>query len=166
MQDPNEYYEMQVTDPLKLRMGRKYDINENKDMVYWESTIDGSNFRTGPTVTPSRSLYITPDEFNNYTIRQKAVPLYEVMKRDLSKQPIPDTTKYDAAKKASNNINEMFIEISKYGGKKRKNKSRKTKKRRWSLKYKRSINCKKPKGFSQKQYCKRKGKKHLTRRRK
>jgi thiol-disulfide isomerase/thioredoxin len=25
---------------------------------------------------------------------------------------------------------------------------------RWSLKYKRSINCKKPKGFSQKQYCK------------
>jgi hypothetical protein len=34
-----------------------------------------------------------------------------------------------------------------YGGK--------TKKRKWSLKYKRSINCKKPKGFSQKQYCKR-----------
>ena len=32
-----------------------------------------------------------------------------------------------------------------------------TRKRRggkWSLKYKRSINCKKPKGFSQKQYCK------------
>ena len=25
---------------------------------------------------------------------------------------------------------------------------------KWSLKYKRSINCKKPKGFSQKQYCK------------
>ena len=32
----------------------------------------------------------------------------------------------------------------------------KTMKRRhkWSLKYKRSINCKKPRGFSQKQYCK------------
>jgi hypothetical protein len=27
--------------------------------------------------------------------------------------------------------------------------------RKWSLKYKRKINCKKPKGFSQKQYCKR-----------
>ena len=27
-------------------------------------------------------------------------------------------------------------------------------KRKWSLKYKRSINCKNPKGFSQKQYCK------------
>jgi hypothetical protein len=37
------------------------------------------------------------------------------------------------------------------GGKKRKS----NKKRKWSLKYKRSINCKKPKGFSQRQYCKR-----------
>ena len=29
-----------------------------------------------------------------------------------------------------------------------------TRKRKWSLKYKRSINCKKPKGFSQRQHCK------------
>lgn len=27
-------------------------------------------------------------------------------------------------------------------------------KRKWSDKYKKSINCNKPKGFSQKQYCK------------
>jgi len=48
---------------------------------------------------------------------------------------------------------------SKEGGKRKSlNKKRKTKKRKWSLKYKRSINCKKPKGFSQKQYCKRKNK--------
>ena len=33
------------------------------------------------------------------------------------------------------------------------------KKHRWSLKYKRSINCKSPHGFSQKQYCKY-GRKH------
>jgi len=26
--------------------------------------------------------------------------------------------------------------------------------RHWSLKYKRSINCRRPRGFSQKQYCK------------
>lgn len=26
--------------------------------------------------------------------------------------------------------------------------------RKWSQKYKKSINCKRPKGFSQKQYCK------------
>lgn len=28
-------------------------------------------------------------------------------------------------------------------------------KRRWSIKYKRNIDCDKPKGFSQKNYCKR-----------
>jgi thiol-disulfide isomerase/thioredoxin len=41
--------------------------------------------------------------------------------------------------------------------------SKKTlKRRKWSLKYKKSINCRRPKGFSQKQYCKytrKKGKK-------
>jgi hypothetical protein len=30
------------------------------------------------------------------------------------------------------------------------------KKKRWSVKYKKSIDCSNPKGFSQKQYCKRK----------
>jgi hypothetical protein len=29
-----------------------------------------------------------------------------------------------------------------------------TKKRRWSIKYKKSIDCNRPRGFSQKQYCK------------
>jgi thiol-disulfide isomerase/thioredoxin len=42
---------------------------------------------------------------------------------------------------------------NKKGGKKTKN-NNKTRKRKWSLKYKRSINCNSPKGFSQKQYCK------------
>jgi len=37
--------------------------------------------------------------------------------------------------------------------KKNKNKNKKSKKR-WSLKYKKSINCKRPRGFSQRQYCK------------
>lgn len=36
------------------------------------------------------------------------------------------------------------------------NKPRKGMKRRWSTKYKKSIDCSNPKGFSQKQYCKRK----------
>ena len=33
------------------------------------------------------------------------------------------------------------------------------KRRHWTMKYKKSINCKKPKGFSQKQHCKY-GRKH------
>ncbi len=36
------------------------------------------------------------------------------------------------------------------------NKPRKGQKKRWSTKYKKKINCNNPKGFSQKQYCKRK----------
>jgi hypothetical protein len=39
-----------------------------------------------------------------------------------------------------------FIEI---------NEPRKNMKSRWSIKYKKNINCSNPKGFSQKQYCKR-----------
>jgi len=35
------------------------------------------------------------------------------------------------------------------------NEPRKNMKSRWSLKYKRKINCGHPKGFSQKNYCKR-----------
>lgn len=39
--------------------------------------------------------------------------------------------------------------------KKRSNlKKQKTRKHKWSQKYKKSINCRRPKGFSQKQYCK------------
>jgi hypothetical protein len=42
----------------------------------------------------------------------------------------------------------------KYKIKTRKNKSKNKKsKNRWSLKYKKSINCKRPRGFSQRQYC-------------
>ena len=33
-------------------------------------------------------------------------------------------------------------------------KSKKIVRRKWSMKYKKSINCSRPKGFSQKQYCK------------
>ena len=36
------------------------------------------------------------------------------------------------------------------------NEPRKNNSKRWSVKYKKSIDCDNPKGFSQKQYCKRK----------
>ncbi len=37
---------------------------------------------------------------------------------------------------------------------KSKSKSKRKIGRKWSITYKKSINCNKPKGFSQKQYCK------------
>ena len=51
------------------------------------------------------------------------------------------------------------------GGKKTKHNRTKRKGGKWSLKYKRSINCKHPKGFSQRQHCKY-GRKSKTSRRK
>ena len=53
-----------------------------------------------------------------------------------------------------------------FGGKRKtKKQGKKTtkKSRKWSMKYKKSINCKKPKGFSQKQHCKYGRKKMKTR---
>ena len=41
-----------------------------------------------------------------------------------------------------------------------------THRHKWSLKYKRSINCKHPKGFSQKQYCRKVNSKRLVKIRK
>ena len=50
------------------------------------------------------------------------------------------------------------VPLSQTGGKlrkrSRKRKTLKKAKRKWSNQYKKSINCKKPNGFSQKQYCK------------
>lgn len=43
----------------------------------------------------------------------------------------------------------------KYKTRRNKSNNKSKKRRKWSLKYKRSINCNHPKGFSQKQYCRR-----------
>ena len=55
--------------------------------------------------------------------------------------------------------NELNIQLGSLGSlgrgvSRRKRKKSAKKGGKWSLKYKRSINCKRPKGFSQKQYCK------------
>ena len=47
-----------------------------------------------------------------------------------------------------------LMEGRKLMGGRKKTKNKKQKGGKWSLKYKKSINCKRPKGFSQKQYCK------------
>ena len=60
----------------------------------------------------------------------------------------PNSKALKLAKKARKTLKKGLRRVKqvKIGG------NRKT--RKWSKKYKRSINCKKPKGFSQKQYCK------------
>jgi hypothetical protein len=72
---------------------------------------------------------------------------------------------YIAANKTSNQAqaSSVYDNEAKTGGKTRNKKTRRssTKRRRhWSAKYKKSINCKRPKGFSQRQHCKYGRKKH------
>lgn len=50
------------------------------------------------------------------------------------------------------NPNDNLNKFKKFGGSKRC--KTKTRRHKWSLKYKRSIDCNHPKGFSQKQHCK------------
>jgi hypothetical protein len=64
------------------------------------------------------------------------------------------------AKQASLGSHDTPPVFVKKGGKSKTNKKR----RKWSLKYKKSINCRRPKGFSQRQHCKY-GRKKTQRRR-
>tara|TARA_B100001109_G_scaffold253232_2_gene250628 strand:+ start:1283 stop:1714 length:432 start_codon:yes stop_codon:yes gene_type:complete len=129
--DKYKYYEKEITNPNKLRMGRKYDINGEKNMTYFGSTLDGvSVFRSNNIDGPNITLYINSDEFNNNSIIQKPVSLNEIMLNDLRQNP-PKTLRLKAVERASNNIDDIFYEIGKYGGKKK----RKTKRRK-SLKKK------------------------------
>lgn len=150
------------------------------------------NFRTPATVTPFISITITKKNFNKHRIiqtnqdvkaLQDAQNIFELdekfnktKKEDYNKTgwlPNGGLPTEDEEQKLHEAISALQIAKQQMGSPKKKagkrkslKKKRKTKKRKWSFKYKRRINCKKPKGFSQKQYCKRKNKKHLTRRKK
>jgi hypothetical protein len=71
---------------------------------------------------------------------------------------ISTTSPFDVYKRLNKSIkhNKKSINNKTRNNKTRKNKTRNNKKRggKWSRKYKASIDCSKPKGFSQKQYCK------------
>lgn len=96
------------------------------------------------------------DQINQY-IRTQLIPRREQFKRSIVKK----FEGLSANRPAEYPTVPLPVEIKelllhqgfKGGGNKEKN--RKTqKKRKWSQKYKHSINCRRPKGFSQKQYCK------------
>ena len=59
---------------------------------------------------------------------------------------------YDSEGGKKNQTNKKYTMKTRKIKNKNKNKNLKTKKV-WSLKYKRSIDCKRPRGFSQRQYC-------------
>lgn len=70
----------------------------------------------------------------------------------------PDTREKTAPFKSKNNHSKNLLKGGGGSSKSRKHKKRMQRGGKWSLKYKRSINCNRPKGFSQKQHCKSKRK--------
>ena len=82
----------------------------------------------------------------------------ETAKKNTPQKKSKNNTRKQKPKKPSANKSKNSTKKSnanKSNAKKNSTKKQKTKKGvKWSLKYKRSINCKHPKGFSQKQHCK------------
>lgn len=99
------------------------------------------HFKTQPTKFPT-ILYVTNSG-------AKEENFGDAVEMKNAERTIDNFVKWIKIKTGEDNITSS--ETSSIGGKSRKrNKSRK----RWTRKYKKSINCKKPRGFSQKQYCK------------
>ncbi len=98
------------------------------------------------------------------TDKGKTMENYEdsgISKKDRSVESFIEwiNNKSGNSNKSKSNKNKSHKSHSQKGGTKKRsrkirNKKKSKKRHKWSLKYKRSINCKHPKGFSQKQYCK------------
>ena len=109
-------------------------IDIDKDLLSSMSSISSPN--SFPTMR-----YITNDG--------KIVENYEDSNIQTKDRSIDSFVKWIESKSKNNGKNKTFKrKLYKRG------KSKKMIGGKWSLKYKKSINCRKPKGFSQKQYCK------------
>ena len=93
------------------------------------ATERNMSMATWQELWPTPTQKLQADDFNNHDIIQKAVPLTKIMLKDLRQNP-RNTSRLEAVEKASNNIDDIFYEIGKFGGKKQKNNSRKVKKSR------------------------------------
>ena len=92
------------------------------------------NYEDSPTIINKDRSIDSFIQWINYYLKKN-------LRENNNNVKITDRTSRKSRKKKYENTRNTRNTIKMYGGK-------------WSLKYKKSINCKKPKGFSQKQYCK------------
>lgn len=108
-------------------------LYDHKTKRSWDSTLAELKSNTGVRATTlPNTTYNTPifiPSTNNTGLKGSESPRYA-----------------DAKTRSLSGTSESLIES---------NRPRKGMKRRWSIGYKRSINCKNPRGFSQRNYCKR-----------
>jgi hypothetical protein len=103
-------------------------------------------------ILPADKLRELPERnFSPHTLRKKNVAQANTILQKLAS--IADELDTNGFSSEANCVDEVLLKLASYNapraGKKKK---------RWSVKYKKSIDCSNPKGFSQKQYCKRKRK--------
>lgn len=149
---------------IKEALGSKYYANNNivvadvdKDLISslkYIGDIDGF-----PTIKyiSKNGQHVECYENSNISKKDRSVESFvEWIESKINKREMKGgaSSPYHLVKRLHNN----------YGVPKNNNKNKLSKRHKWSLKYKRSINCKTPKGFSQKQYCRRRNK--LTKRKK
>ena len=111
----------------------------------------------------SKLKYVNKEPMSFPTIRfmtnaGEKIQTYEDSEISNKDRKIDSFVEWIKLKTGENNTEKTEKYVKKYNKTHKKGKyGRKTRKQiggKWSAKYKRSINCNKPKGFSQKQYCK------------
>lgn len=106
-----------------------------------------------PQTKTRKSVQFSPSKKSPSSPKQNKIKNMFISK---NKKKSKAVVQYENRQRKQDLVDMMLGKIPLEGGKKR----------RWSQKYKKSINCKKPKGFSQKQYCKGMKNKHTMKRKK
>jgi thiol-disulfide isomerase/thioredoxin len=123
-------------------------IHKNKVIPYENSNIKNKN-RTAESFREWINSYINKMKSNSFSSDSRT--------KSRTKSRKNNTLNFMSDFMTNNNSSKTRKSSSKHSSKSSKNTKKYRHKQiagKWSLKYKKSINCKKPKGFSQKQYCK------------
>jgi len=118
-------------------------VRNNKISSYEDSSVKNKN-RSAHSFREWINQYVNMNGVNKTMMRK---PIMEKLHRPLLSMSISSRSRSRSQSKSTSSKHSKHSKRSK--------KHRQTQRGgKWSLKYKRSINCKHPKGFSQKQHCK------------
>lgn len=133
-------------------------INQNSPKLagqnFWEKQLELTKIRETYDRTGNIKDYID----SMYKLYNSGIPLLLKYQFFHDLRSYTDNVDFDKQDELKIKYLET-MEKQSNGGTRKRHRERKTRKakrggRKWSLKYKRTINCNRPRGFSQKQYCK------------
>lgn len=157
---PEKYYNMCCNKPKKsdLRSKRCDFLNEEQKSAdatksFYKKSFELTKIKKNYNQTGNISKYIQ----DMYKLYVSGIPF--LLKIQFNTNLTDSTLGVNLDEEDALKLRQMQMQMQFYnGGTRRRSRSnsRKTKNngRKWSAKYKKSINCRRPRGFSQKQYCK------------